>query len=279
MKDDKLKDKVIEWNKSYIEAIIDELRPSGEVLQVGFGLGHAADRIQTYHPKNHVIIESDPQLAKEAKNWASHKENVSVIEGTWQNVLPTLVAFNSIFFNDYPISSGVEMAKRLSPEEAAATASQAKELLGMLEEQLSQIEVQYSDEEIEDFYQKIGQFYPKEMPKFFQTLKDKGCISEQQYENAFKKYNIGANSTKEPSTEQQIDPMLAFLEECLKSHMQKGSRFSSFLGDTTSKYEDSQFFDRIITDPNLDYHEKLVSIQVPDYKFNEALIMVLDKFA
>lgn len=279
MKDNKLKDKVVEWNKSYIEAIIDELRPFGEMLQVGFGSGHAADRIQTYHPKSHVIIENDPQLVKEAKNWASHHENVSVIEGSWQNTLSTLGTFDSIFFNDYPINSEVEMAKHLTPEEAAAIANQANDLLSMIEKRLSQIKVRYSDEQIEDFYQKIGQLYPKEMPKFFQTLKDKGCISKQQYEKAVEKYNIGDNSTKDSSPEQQTDPMLAFLVECLKNHMRKGSRFSSFLTDTTSKYEDSQFFDRIITDPNLDYHEKLVSIQVPDYKFNEALVIVLEKFA
>jgi Ribosomal RNA adenine dimethylase len=279
MEDNELKNKMIEWNKSYLEAIIDELHPSEEVLQVGFGLSHAASRIQTYHPKKHVIIENDPLLAKEAKNWASNQENISVIEGSWQNVLPTLGAFDSILFNDYPLSSDVEMTKRLSPEDAAATSIKAKELLNMLEKQLSQIEVQYSDEEMEAFYQKIGQFHPKEMPKLFQTLKDKKCISEQQYQNAVKKYNIGANLAKNASPEQQIDPMLAFLEECLKNHMRKGSRFSSFLSDTTSKYEDSQFFDRMITNPNLDYHEKLVSIQVPNYKFNEALVMVLEKFA
>lgn len=277
MEGDQLNDKVIEWNKAYFESIIDELRPVGEVLQVGFGLGHAADRIQTYHPKKHFIIEKDPQLVKEANIWAAKHDNVIVIGDSWDNVLSTLGIFESIFFNDYPISGDVEMAKRLSPGEAAVTANQAKELLRMMEVQLSQIKVKYSDEIIEDFYQKIGQFYPQEMPKFFQMLKDKDCITWAQYQNAIEKYNIEVNATTGSSIPQQVDPMLAFLEECLKSHMRKGSRFSCFLSDTTSKYENSQFFDRFITDPNLDYHEKLVPIQIPDYKFNEALIMILEK--
>jgi len=33
---------IAEWKKRYIEAIVDELKPFGDVLLVGFGSGDAA---------------------------------------------------------------------------------------------------------------------------------------------------------------------------------------------------------------------------------------------
>ena len=48
---------MMEWEKPYMHACIDALKPFGDVLEIGFGLGYSAERIQTYHPKSHTIIE------------------------------------------------------------------------------------------------------------------------------------------------------------------------------------------------------------------------------
>ena len=213
-----------DWIKSYIESLIDELHPQGDVLEVGFDIGQAANRIQSHHPKSHTIIESDPHTAENAKTWANDHKNVRIIQDSWQVALGGLGTFD-------------------------------------------------------DFYEKVGKFNLKELPLFLSKLKEKKHISEQQYKNTMKKYGIGEEIKKDKSADfkQDPSPMLLFLDECLEKHMRKGSRFSCFLTDTISKYEDSLFFDRIITNTNVDYREKSINVQVPNCKLEEALIITVEK--
>lgn len=274
---------LIEWKKSYTESLIKELHPSGNVLEIGFGFGYAAECIQSYHPINHIIIESNPQIAEEAKKWASKNKNVTIIQDSWKNALPRLGKFESIFFNDYPTESEGEIFKLLSSEETALISSQAKELLETLKEQMSQITVTFSDQEIEEFYQTVGKFNIKEMPTFLNNLKERKNISDKQYKDAIKRYHLQEGSSKNAipestsSNEKPTDIMLDFLKECIASHMQKGSRFSSFLISPTSKYEDSVFFDLIITNPEFDYKEQLVPINVSNFNPIESLVMTIEK--
>lgn len=269
---------LMDWKKSYIELLIDELHPFGDTLEIGFGLGDSAARMQTYKLKSQTIIESDPQIAEKAKLWGNKNENVKVIPGSWQNVFSQLGVFDAIFFNDYPLESEMEILRQLSPQEATAISSNIKTLLDGLEEQMSQISVQFSDKEIDNFYQQVGQFNLKELTKFFSNLKDRGNISKKQYENAIKKYHLDDKLKNSSDNEsKQADPMLLFLEECIKHHMRKGSRFSSFLLDSKSKYEDPLFFDRIITNPELDYTENLIPIKMSNGKTKEALLFVVKK--
>lgn len=273
---------MLQWKKLYIEALIDELHPFGDVLEVGFGHSYAADRIQTFKPKSHTIIENDPQLIKEARAWAKKHTNITVVEGTWQTKLTTLGTFDAIFFNDYPIDTDLGMMNRTNPEEVAHTSSQAKELLSDYEKQISQMKMHYSDQEIEEFFQKTGQYNMDELPNFFSKLKERGFINDKQYNEVVKKYRLGKVIPQKDNIKLP-DNTFEFLDECLKSHMRKGSRFSSFSKDITSKYEDTRFFENIITNPFVDYNEKLIPIKVPKFsehfKFDEALVMVVEKFS
>lgn len=285
-KDENLDEKkkvILQWKKKYLEALIDELKPQGDVLEVGFGYGDAANRIQSFKPTSHTIIESDPTRAKEARAWAKQHQNVNVIEGFWQNHLPGLGMYDAIFFNDYPIEGESGMINRIKTEEISMTSEEAKELLDNIENQLSQFSMHYSDKDIEDFYKKTGQNNLKALPGFFKKLQDYGFITEEQCKETIKKYHLEKSIFEQPSeNSNEKDPTLSFLEDCLKNHMRKGSRFSCFSPDITTKYEDTQFFENIITNPYLDYFEKIVSIDVPkfsDYfKFDNALIFVVEKF-
>lgn len=285
-KAEKIKEKkevMLQWKKSYIEALIDELKPFGDVLEVGFGHGYASEKIQSFKPKSHTVIEASPELFKKAQTWAKKYPNTQVLEGQWQDILPTLGIFDSIFINNYPIESEMGMMNRIHPEEVKVTSEQAKELLNQLEKEISQLDVKYSDKEIEDFYEKIGRYNKKELPNFFKKLKDYGYITQAQYKEVLKKYPFGENSKEQPSRPMSGDTTFTFLEECLKNHMRKGSRFSCFSNDITTKFEDAQFFENIITNPFLDYNEKMVPIKVPKfsdhYKFDEGLVMVVEKFS
>lgn len=94
---------MMEWEKPYMEALIERLNPSGDVLEIGFGLGYSADAIQKYNISSHTIIENDPQVLEKAYQWAEkQKYQVNIIEGTWQNRLRDLTKFDSIFFDDSP---------------------------------------------------------------------------------------------------------------------------------------------------------------------------------
>lgn len=94
---------MMEWEKPYINALIENLNPSGDVLEIGFGLGYSADAIQKFNIKSHTIVEDNPEVLKKLKEWAlNQKHHVNIIEGCWQDVLPTLGKFDSVFFDDAP---------------------------------------------------------------------------------------------------------------------------------------------------------------------------------
>ena len=50
---------MMEWEKPYMEACVDSFgieEDTSVVLEIGFGLGYSATRIQRYKPRRHVIV-------------------------------------------------------------------------------------------------------------------------------------------------------------------------------------------------------------------------------
>ena len=96
---------MMEWEKPYMEALVDRLKPSGDVLEIGFGLGYSANAIQKYDISTHTIIECDPEVLIKLREWAKRqKHKVIIVEGSWQEVLSTIdQRFDSIFMDDYPL--------------------------------------------------------------------------------------------------------------------------------------------------------------------------------
>jgi hypothetical protein len=268
-----------EWKQKYTEALIDALKPSGNTLEIGFGKGFGAEAIQKHHPKALTIIEADQEVFEKAKKWGANRPNTTIIKGEWKEVLPKLNKFDAIFFNDYAHDEQeISIINFLFPEDARKSLEEAKKLIGMLEEQMVQSKSQFSDKEIEDFYKKVGQFYKYKLPFFFKRLKENGNITDSQYKNCVKKYQLDSQETgrKSPLSLTDKSEMLECLELCLKNHMVGKSRFSCFLNNQISKYEDSDFFDRIITNPDIDYKESSISIKLAD-KPRDALIMIVEK--
>ena len=94
---------MMEWEKPYMESCIDKLEPSGDVLEIGFGLGYSANRIQSFKPKSHTIIECDPVVLQKLETWAKDKKNIIIVKGKWQEKLFKLGTFDEIFMDDYPL--------------------------------------------------------------------------------------------------------------------------------------------------------------------------------
>ena len=95
---------MMEWEKLYMDTLVQKLNPSGDVLEIGFGLGYSATAIQRYNIKSHTIIEADPEVLKRLRIWADEQKHpVNIIEGSWQKKLPKVTGlFDSFFLDDYP---------------------------------------------------------------------------------------------------------------------------------------------------------------------------------
>jgi spermidine synthase len=69
----------------------------GDILEIGFGLGLSANRVQSKsNVTSHTIIEVHPEIFDRAiKYWKPKIPNTSIIMGDWWNILP----FNNRLFD------------------------------------------------------------------------------------------------------------------------------------------------------------------------------------
>jgi predicted O-methyltransferase YrrM len=292
---------MMEWEKPYMEACIDALKPSGDVLEIGFGCGYSARRIQTYHPKSHTIVECDPGVAEKARQFAKAHQGVRIVEDTWQHALASLGVFDVIFFDDYPLETGAEMQRlretsrssSLIVEKGKQVVAEAKRALG------SHLPKRYSQDDLLEFFQLVAldpTLQPRQLLVFLEELRQGGQIAEKEQvwalNEALSRKLISPADVKafipekveSPfAFEEKGDRLFEFLSACLEKHMRKGSRFSCFLEDPTSKFEDKKFVDHIISNPFLDYTEKWIDIEVPAncqyYTGDKALVITITKMA
>lgn len=94
------------WETPLMRALADAVtRPGGTVCEVGFGLGISAGFVQAIGPAKHAIVEANPRVAADARAWAADpaRSGVEIIDGRWQDVLPSLGRFDGILFDTYPL--------------------------------------------------------------------------------------------------------------------------------------------------------------------------------
>lgn len=96
-----------------------ESRADPTVLEVGFGLGLATAALHKHPIGSHLIIEGHPGIASDSIE-SLHQNNVRLVFGLWQEVLPYLrsrsfdaVIFDPDGFNDSKFDSGVPAMLRL----------------------------------------------------------------------------------------------------------------------------------------------------------------------
>ena len=73
---------------------------SGDVLEIGFGMGMCSDYIQAQGVNSHTIVEIHPQIIEKLKVWANGKSNVTIVEGDWNSV-NDLSTYDGIFIDTY----------------------------------------------------------------------------------------------------------------------------------------------------------------------------------
>jgi hypothetical protein len=207
--------------------MIEELRPFGDVLQIGIGHKKAAAAIAAYHPKSHVIIESDPVLIR-AVDKTAHALFESggafdILLEPWQKVLPTLGVFDIIY-------------------------CEILELGGLFSE-LPRI--RYSDRDLDGFCEGTAKSAPEQLFRFLHELLHNGQISEEQLSHMVKKYKLHGPV---PQLKQSCKQMVACLKECLSSHMRQGSFFGAVLNDLVTAFEDPEFV-ALVSDPYVELRE------------------------
>lgn len=73
----------------------------GDILEIGFGMGISAGYIQSHSISSHTIVENHPDIIPKAQSWAADKPNVSIVIGSWYDVLDDLSIYDGIFYDTY----------------------------------------------------------------------------------------------------------------------------------------------------------------------------------
>lgn len=286
---------MMEWEKPYMEACIDALKPSGDFLEIGFGLGYASTRIQKYPIKSHTIIESDPAVIEKAKQWAKKYPNIKIVEGMWQEVLPSLGVFDAIFFDDYtPLSPDEIRQLAKSAQQGANIAEEVRSLRESLEESLEQFKgIKFEDQDLRDFSKQLlgrRNTPPDDVRMFIDNLVSWGNITARQRDAFLKEFESSIKPGRSLTSEQTSliqtkqfpgDYFIAFIEECLAKHMHKGSKLSAYMGSPESKTRHIGFNQKILSRKDIRYIEKTIPVTVPEncqyYSGEQALIIVIEK--
>lgn len=78
----------------------------GDVLEIGFGMGICATEIARLGCRSYAVIEAHPDVAASARDWGERQPfSVTVHEGLWQEVIPTLDRqYDGIVFDTFPLA-------------------------------------------------------------------------------------------------------------------------------------------------------------------------------
>ena len=73
----------------------------GDVLEIGYGMGIAANYIQSMSPVSHTIVESHGQVLHRLRPWAAQRDSVILVEGEWYQIRHQLRKYDGVFFDTF----------------------------------------------------------------------------------------------------------------------------------------------------------------------------------
>mgnify|MGYP003137003860 FL=1 len=74
---------------------------TGDILEVGYGMGICANFIQQHPIVSHTIVEKDPEVFEKLQDWSKDKPNVKLIKGDWYKNQDKLETYDGIMFDTY----------------------------------------------------------------------------------------------------------------------------------------------------------------------------------
>jgi len=93
---------MMDWEDDIMKASADYVcENGGDILEIGFGMGIAANYIQASSITSHTIVEIHPQIIEKAKAWAVGKSNVTIVEGDWYEVKDSLSTYDGVFYDTW----------------------------------------------------------------------------------------------------------------------------------------------------------------------------------
>jgi guanidinoacetate N-methyltransferase len=96
------------WQQPLMRRLAQEATQgrSGDILEVGFGMGISAQELADIGCRSYTVIEAHPEIAETARQWGLQQQMpVYVIEGFWQRVIPELEkSFDGIVFDTFPLA-------------------------------------------------------------------------------------------------------------------------------------------------------------------------------
>jgi guanidinoacetate N-methyltransferase len=110
MRDAELSDDEImeDWQLPLMDAMAAiAARAGGDVLEIGFGRGVSAGRIQRLGVRSHTIVECNPHVLARFDRWRESfpGRDIRVVPGLWQEVVDTLGEFDAVFFHTYALDA------------------------------------------------------------------------------------------------------------------------------------------------------------------------------
>ena len=93
---------MMDWEDAVMKKSADYVcENGGNILEIGFGMGIAANYIQANSITSHTIVENHPQIIEKAKAWANRKSNVTIVEGDWYDIKDSLSTYDGIFYDTF----------------------------------------------------------------------------------------------------------------------------------------------------------------------------------
>lgn len=93
---------MMSWEDNLMKASADFIcQNGGHILEIGFGMGISANYIQQNNILSHTVVENHPDVIPKALEWAAEKPNVTVITGSWYDVLDDLATYDGVFYDTY----------------------------------------------------------------------------------------------------------------------------------------------------------------------------------
>ena len=97
-----------DWEEPYMRVLANiATSRSGDILEIGYGMGISARFVQEANVRRHIVIEANHEVAAVARLWASNsKTNTVVLEGLWQDQASSIAdsSIDGILFDSYPLT-------------------------------------------------------------------------------------------------------------------------------------------------------------------------------
>ncbi|MBI3236612.1 MAG: hypothetical protein HYZ48_02770 [Chlamydiales bacterium] len=173
-----------------------------------------------------------------------------LVRSHWKEALTLLPSFDWIFFNKELPAPCISRPEAMQAE---GIVQHGKALIGELAQMLPELDqIRYSDGDLDAFCSELPPSEKKYLPRFLNQLLASGQITQEQYQKVLASQGVEAPPAK--SLEDSL--LFDLLTTCLERSLNANGCFIALLAK--SNYEDPRFFEKVITDPFIDYSEEKI---------------------